>query len=584
MAVLLSGAVHPKGLIMDSRIVFRSIFLTALTFLLGGWVAARADASHARIIRLSLVQGDVRFARDVHGDPLTSDKATWEGATLNLPIRQGYVLATDHGRAEVEFENGAVAFLAENTVLEFYDLSLEDGAKTTRLVLRQGTASFYVNPGSEDYFSVTGGDFTAEADGRAGFRLDNFDDGSVVDVTKGRVSVLRKDKTTALVKGQSLSMRAGDKNSTEIARLPENDDFDRWVSGREDGVATATTAAQQYVSSPYYSSGVADLYTYGSWYPVSGYGNCWRPYGVGLGWSPFASGSWFSDPVYGSAFIGSQPWGWLPYHYGGWVFDPFYGWLWSPGLGFGGFGFNGFVPFRPVTGVFIRSKNGLLGLVPAHPLDVKGKEPINLAKGVFPVAGGGVSQQALTGSGATAEKWKAMKAPPREALANTAVATSAAPARVSRTIVGTGNSARVVTVGRDGSIVYDAREHRFVNGAAQVSATAQSGPAANAAKTNVADVAAKSGPAGERAGQVAVPGRASAGAASSMRIPVNSARNVAPPSRAMAPPPARASSGGSGAGWGGAASRGSAGGSAARSAPAASAGAAHPSSGGGRPH
>jgi hypothetical protein len=179
-----------------------------------------------------------------------------------------------------------MAFLAENTVLEFYDLSLEDGAKTTRLVLRQGTASFYVNPANEDYFSVTGGDFTVQADGRAGFRLDNFDDGSVVDVTKGRVSVLRKNKPTALEKGQSLSMRAGDKDSTNIARLPENDDFDRWVSGREDAVVTATTAAQQYVSSPYYSSGIADLYTYGSWYPISGYGNCWRPYGVGLGWSP----------------------------------------------------------------------------------------------------------------------------------------------------------------------------------------------------------------------------------------------------------------------------------------------------------
>ncbi len=233
-----------------------------------------------------------------------------------------------------------------------------------------------------------------------------------------------------------------------------------------------------------------------------------------------------------------------------------------------------------MTGVFIRSKNGLLGLVPAHPLDVKGKEPINLAKGVFPVAGGGVSQQALTGSGATAGSWKVMKAPPREALANTAVATSAAPARVSRTIVGTGNGARVVTLGREGSIVYDAREHRFVNGAA----AAQSGPAANAAKTNVADVAAKSAPASERAGQVAVPGRASTGAGSNMRIPVNSARNAAPPSRAMAPPPARASTGGVGSGWGGAASRGSAGASAGRSAPSASAGAAHPSSGGGRPH
>src|ERR1700740_1867877 len=301
---------------MISRIIsysscswLRSIFLTIFAVLLTAWVPVPAAASHARIIRLSLVQGDVRFTRDVKGDPLTSDKATWEGATLNLPIRQGCVLATDHGRAEVEFENGAMAFLAENTVLEFYDLSLEDGAKTTRLVLRQGTASFYVNPGSEDYFSVTGGDFTVEADGRAGFRLDNFDDGSVVDVSKGRVSVLRKNKATALVKGQSLSMRAGDKNSTEIARLPENDDFDRWVAGREDAVATATVAGQQYVSSSGYTSGVADLYTYGSWYSIGGYGNCWRPYGVGLGWSPFVGGDWFSDPVHGSEFLRGGPGG-----------------------------------------------------------------------------------------------------------------------------------------------------------------------------------------------------------------------------------------------------------------------------------
>ena len=554
---------------MNSRILLRSFFLAALLLLFAGWL--RADSSHARIIRLSLVQGDVRFTRDVRGDPLTSDKANWEGATLNLPIRQGYVLATDHGRAEVEFENGAMAFLAENTVLEFYDLSLEDGAKTTRLVLRQGTASFYVNPGSGDYFSVTGGDFTVEADGRAGFRLDNFDDGSVVDVSKGRVSVLRKNKTTALVKGQSLSMRAGDNNSTEVARLPENDDFDRWVAGREDTVATATNAAQQYVSSPYYTSGIADLYTYGSWYPVSGYGNCWRPYGVGLGWSPFAGGGWFMDPVYGSTFIGAQPWGWLPYHYGGWVFDPFFGWLWSPGFGFG---FSGIAPFRPVTGVFVRSKTGLLGLVPVHPLDVRGKEPINLAKGVFPVASGAVSQQAMASASAAGESWKVMKAPPRESLTNTAVAASAAPARVSRTIVGGGSNARVVTLDRNSSIAYDAREHRFVNGAS----VAQAAAAKSAEKTD----ATREALAAERAGQR----RVEASAAANMRVPAANVRAATPPARAMAPPPPparawtgmRGSSPSGGGGWSqGGASRGSA------SAPAASASHAT-SSASGRPH
>src|SRR5258708_18861753 len=128
-----------------------------------GASAVSADSSHARIVRLSVVEGDVRFARDVKGDPLADSNAGWEAAALNLPIRQGYVVATDNGRAEVEFENGAMAFLAENTVLEFYDLSSEDGGFTTRLILRQGSAEFYVNPRRAGYFSVTGGGFSAQA-------------------------------------------------------------------------------------------------------------------------------------------------------------------------------------------------------------------------------------------------------------------------------------------------------------------------------------------------------------------------------------------------------------------------------------
>ena len=159
---------------MTSRKLVPLILLILFLALFVGAQSAAADSSHARIIRLSLVQGDVRFARQAHGDPLADPNAVWETAALNLPIGHGYVLATDNGRAEVEFENGAMAFLKENTVLEFYDLSLHDGARTTRLVLRQGSASFYVNPARGDYFSVTGGDFTVQADNRSSFRLDNY--------------------------------------------------------------------------------------------------------------------------------------------------------------------------------------------------------------------------------------------------------------------------------------------------------------------------------------------------------------------------------------------------------------------------
>jgi hypothetical protein len=443
---------------MTARTLFRLASLSLFSLLFAVAHPAFADASHARIIRLSLVQGDVRFVTDVKGDPLADSSINWQAAELNLPIRQGYVLATDKGRAEVEFENGAMAFLSEDTVLEFYDLSLEDGAKTTRLVLRQGTASFYVNPADADYFSVTGGDFTVEAAGRASFRFDNLDDGSSVNVLKGHVSVLRKDKTTSLVKGQSLSMRASDDASVNIGRLSNDDDFDRWVSGRIDSVVSATTAAQQYVSSPYYSSGLADLYTYGSWYPIAGYGNGWRPYGVGPGWSPFASGGWFTDPIFGAAFIGNQPWGWLPYHCGGWIFDPIYGWLWTSG-GFGGCGAS--VGWVPVTGVWVHPKKhpGPIGLVPVHPLDVRGKTPINLPRGVFPVTGGSVSPRLAASTG---EEWKVVKSAPRNTLSTTLIA-AAPPMRVSRTVATNQLAPHAVAVDHGSSITYDPREHRFVN-------------------------------------------------------------------------------------------------------------------------
>ena len=566
---------------MPARILPRSILLTLLALFLAAAVEpAWADSSHARVIRVSLVQGHVRFTRDYHGDPVADHKAVWEDSMLNLPIRQDYALATDDGRAEVEFENGAMAFLAENTVLEFYDLSLNDGAKTTRLVLRQGTASFYVNPADEDYFSVTGGDFTVEANSRASFRLDNFDDGSIVNVSKGHVSVLRKNKTTLVAKGQSLSVHAGDEASLTVGQAASGDDFDRWVSGREDSVLSATNAAQRYINSPTYTSGIADLYTYGSWYPVSGYGNCWRPYGVGLGWSPFDNGGWFMDPWFGWGFVGYQPWGWLPYHYGGWVFDPGFGWLWSP-FGLGGSGF-GFIPYRPVTGVFVRSRTGLLGLVPVHPLDARGKTPINLTQGVFPVTAGKISPQVAANNN---ESWKTMKAPPKTALVSNVTPASAPPMRVSRTIVASVGSSRGAAGERNSSIVYDPGERRFVNAYSPVVSTTRG----TASRTEIPTQAPVANAATPARGGAAIPPAATRAAAPS--VP----RVSAPPAaRSMTPPPAprsyggggsSASSGRSGSSWGGGSSSAGAGASHTPTASAGAAGASHPApSGGGRPH
>jgi len=435
--------------------------------------SAVADSSHVRVIRLSLVNGDVRFTREAHGDPLADAKAVWETAQANLPIRQGYVVATDSGRAEVEFENGALAFLDQNTVLDFYDLSLHDGARTTRLVLRQGSASFYVNPAGEDYFSVTGGDFTVEASSRASFRINNFDDGSNLDVSTGRVSVVRNEENFGVSKGQSFSVKVGE-DKPVFGRAASNDDFDHWVSGRIDTVSNATTASAQYTASPYYAPGFADLYTYGSWFDCGGYGYGWRPFGASFGWSPFSMGQWLLDPSFGWTFASFEPWGWAPYHYGGWLFDSGCGgWFYSPppffNYGVGGFGGRRFSPrvhpphplvYRASTAVFVR-QNDQLGIVPMHPLDKPGATPLNLGHGVFAAQGHTLANAPLL-TAASGAKWETVKSPTHDSL-TTGLAPTTAPERISRSLIEGNGGTRVVSLGQNSSIAYDPREHRFVN-------------------------------------------------------------------------------------------------------------------------
>src|SRR5215467_6493619 len=434
----------------------RTFVILFLGLLLSGCLGLRASAytSHARIVRISALQGDVRFARDVKGDPLgDGSQVSWATAALNLPIRQGYVLGTDNGRAEVEFENGALVFLAENTVLQFFDLSSEDGGFTTRLVLRQGSAVFYVDPARGDYFSVTGGDFSVEAESKATFRMNNFDDGSNVSVLHGHVTALANGKNTNLSKGEEFSMRAGDALSGTVAQRGESDEFDHWAASRISTSTAATNASLQYSGGGSYVSGFGDLYTYGSWFPSAGYGYCWRPYGVGLGWSPFDYGSWYYDPFFGWSFLGGYSWGWLPYHYGGWFFQPGLGWVWNPNGTRGGPGLG---RWQPVTGVWMRGSNGRTGIVPLHPMDVHGKTPLNLSQGLYAVTTRGVTGQITPESDA---RWKVENKPGREVM-QSQLAAAQPPERVSRTMVRTTGAGREAA---GSTIVFDKNEGRFVN-------------------------------------------------------------------------------------------------------------------------
>ena len=78
---------------------------------------------YPQIVRLSLVQGDVRVAvGKVKGQP---GVPPWVNAAVNMPLETGFSVVTGKGRAEIEFEDASTMYLGENSVLTFDTLDDE---------------------------------------------------------------------------------------------------------------------------------------------------------------------------------------------------------------------------------------------------------------------------------------------------------------------------------------------------------------------------------------------------------------------------------------------------------------------------
>jgi uncharacterized membrane protein YgcG len=225
-----------------------------------------------------------------------------------------------------------------------------------------------------------------------------------------------------------------------------------------------------------------------------------------------------------------------------------------------------------VTAVFVRN-GGKTGIVPMHPLDQKGKTPLNLERGVFSNVGtkGVISQIMPVERG---QKWETLKSPPREGLSGNLVATGP-PTRVSRTVVESNSGVRAVTLGKDSSIVYDPREHRFVN----------TNSSAASSSVNGKEIRVESG---RTATATSAPTAVTPARTPVAPPPTRSATST-PPARNTTPPPVprysggeRGSSSGRGGSSGGSAS--SSGSSSGRSSSpsSSSTSSSHPSSG--RPH
>jgi hypothetical protein len=140
----------PSGSLTSSNSLLRLAFVGLL--LLPVATIHAKTTTYPEIVRLSYVQGDVRFSR---GDRKGPDLSTpWEQAGANLPILENYSIATGNGRAEIEFEYGTTLYLAENSLLLFPMLTVTDGVQATRMELVTGTATVSGHPIPKEVFNL----------------------------------------------------------------------------------------------------------------------------------------------------------------------------------------------------------------------------------------------------------------------------------------------------------------------------------------------------------------------------------------------------------------------------------------------
>ena len=136
-------------------------------------VVSASGESKARIVRLSDVQGTVRF-----------DRAAGNGfdkAFINLPVIESSRLMTGKdGRAEVEFEDGSTLRLAPNSEVDFVRLALgDDGQKLSTAQLVSGTVYANLHPKSarekSDQFLLNFGRESVTVSEAAHFRVELAD-------------------------------------------------------------------------------------------------------------------------------------------------------------------------------------------------------------------------------------------------------------------------------------------------------------------------------------------------------------------------------------------------------------------------
>jgi hypothetical protein len=227
-------------------------------------------------VRLSYVQGDVRFNRGNGKHP--DLKKLWEQAEENLPIENNFALATGDGRAEIEFENTSMIYLAENSVVLFERLSEKDGVPETRLGIVSGTATIAVHTLPNEVFTI---DLPTDQlrivyPESSFIRIDSYLDGFAI--TPQADGGWGTPRDGHFARGQTLTYKGRELVQIDkTGQSKAHSEWDQWVRARfaARGAAMEAVLKASGLSSPI--PGLTDLYASGTFSPCAPYGMCWEP-------------------------------------------------------------------------------------------------------------------------------------------------------------------------------------------------------------------------------------------------------------------------------------------------------------------
>jgi hypothetical protein len=412
------------------------LLLSSTLALSNGFSRAEAQTSptppvtYPQIVRLSLVQGDVRISRGREAERATG--ATWENAAANVPLEAGFNLVTGQGRAEVELEDASTLYLAENSALAFDVLSSTDGVPRTAITLLTGTISLNVKTivaGESFLLSTPKNAIVLRYPEKTYMRVSSYLDATTLTPLESPASLhMVSGGAIQALKGQTFTSHNGAAFVLDASAPSSFSEWDNWVADRIHTRSDSLSAVMKNagLSSPL--PGLADMNEQGTFFPCAPYGTCWEPsHGwtrqatnsqtehqqsapsapqqgvpqnsqsqqIGYGASPAPVLYWEDedpfpctpnrlrylmeeDPISGySQVVGSElaeddyyPYDWAVCNAGSWLYQGHH-YVWVVGRR------HHHPPLHWV-------KCGrITGYVPRHPHDVEGKPPLNLKHGIF---------------------------------------------------------------------------------------------------------------------------------------------------------------------------------------------------------